>query len=173
MTHTPGKVQVFNVVHPDRGGAMTPDEIGKYIADAVRKTIAEGGGLTDRFLEISMADDPQLFLCHVGNGPAGLDNAQRIKALWNAAEELELTTEAIIEGTIQRTFTLAESRAGVIEAALERIEKLEAENAVMLEVLEFANSRLICGDGDCYCMEFNLDEYLRILAAIRKAGGEE
>ena len=115
MTHAPGKVEIFNIIHPDRGGAMTPDEIGKYIADAVRKTIADGGGFTDRFLEISMADDPQLFVCHVGNGPAGMDNAQRIKALWNAAERTALTTEEIENGKIDRALdhvrTMEEIRA--------------------------------------------------------------
>ena len=101
------------------------------------------------------------------------DRARRIAALWNAAEELELTTEKIEEGEIQAIFSRNQERSRLMGVALERIGSLEAEKAVMLEVLEFANSRLICGDGDCYCMEFNLDEYLRILAAIRKAGGEE
>ena len=64
------------------------------------------------------------------------DNARRLAALWNAAEELGLATEKIAEGEIQRTFTLAESRAGVIEAALERIEKLEAEKSEMVVALK-------------------------------------
>ena len=37
------------------------------------------------------------------------DRARRIAALWNAAEELDLTTAKIAEGEIQRTFRLVES----------------------------------------------------------------
>jgi hypothetical protein len=104
------------------------------------------------------------------------DNARRLAALWNAAEELGLATEKIAEGEIQRTFTLAESRAGVIEAALERIEKLEAEKAEMLAILEeLRESSTCCGTYDL------LDETTwaspdladRIESAIRKARGEE
>ena len=103
------------------------------------------------------------------------DNARRLAALWNAAEELGLATEKIAEGEIQRTFTLAESRAGVIEAVLERIEKLEAEKAEIVEKLEKVNSKLYYCDGDYYWYEatFTPGERDEIQAAIRKARGEE
>ena len=49
MTYTSGPWDLFNNVHPIRGDAMTPEEIGQLIADRVRKTREEGGG-SDKFL---------------------------------------------------------------------------------------------------------------------------
>ena len=62
-------------------------------------------------------------------------NAERIAALWNAAEELGLTTEAIEKGVIQMAFAHSHEQGWVIEVALARIKKLEAEKAEMGKVL--------------------------------------
>jgi len=62
--------------------------------------------------------------------------ARRIVELWNAAEDLSLTTENITEGEIQKTFAHNQERSSVIEAAHKRIEKLEAEKAEMAVALK-------------------------------------
>lgn len=88
--HTPGPWTAFNMVHAERGDAMTPDEIGEYVANSVRKTI-EDGGATDRFLFVTAQADEGPDICHVGNGPAGPANARLIAsapALLEALKEV-------------------------------------------------------------------------------------
>ena len=93
--------------------------------------------------------------------------ADRIAALWNMAERLGLTTEEIEEGVIQFAFELAERHAEVINAAKERIEKLEAEKADMLEALEGAKWLI-----DCYVAKpERYEEYQDVVKAIQKARG--
>ena len=99
------KAALWNNLHPN-----DPPRHGLIILDSPSKS----------------GDGSQYVACG-GEGAERLDEtARRIVALWNAAEELELTTEKIAEGEIQRTFRLVDSKSGVIEAALERIEKLES-----------------------------------------------
>ncbi len=50
-------------------------------------------------------------------------NARRLAALWNAAEELELTTEKIAEGVIQRTFANNREQSTRIEALLHHLQE--------------------------------------------------
>ena len=108
------KATIWNDLHPN-----DPPRYGLIILDAPSKA----------------GDGTQYVACGGEDSERLNETARRIVALWNAAEELELTTAKIAEGEIQQTFRLAESRAGVVEAALERIEKLEAEKAEMGKVL--------------------------------------
>jgi len=96
-----------------------------------------------------------------------IEHAERAAALWNAAEELNLTTEKIAEGEIQKTFGLAESRAGVIEAALERIESLEKGKGEIVNILEKILVDYTTGKG-----EYNLAYALAAQSIVKKARGE-
>lgn len=77
--HTPGNWRAFNMVHADRGDAMTPEEIGEYVKNSVIKSI-ENGGSRERFLFVSTDAPDSPDICLVGNGPDGLANAVLIAA---------------------------------------------------------------------------------------------
>lgn len=84
---TTGPWQAFNMVRDERGDAMTPDEMGEYVANSIRKS-AEDGGSLDRFLFVSKSDGgPDI--CHIGNGPLGPSNAHLIAASPELYEALE------------------------------------------------------------------------------------
>jgi hypothetical protein len=75
--HTSGNWRVFNMVHAERGDAMTPEEIGEYVKNNVIKSI-ENGGSQDRFLFISTDEQGSPDICLIGNGPDGPANATLI-----------------------------------------------------------------------------------------------
>ena len=100
---------------------------------------------------------------------------ERFAALWNMAEELGLTTEAIEKGVIQDSYHALADHL-VEEIVSGKIQRLEAEKAEMLAILEeLRESSTCCGTYDL------LDETTwaapdladRIESAIRKARGEE
>ena len=72
--HTPGPWMAANMVHGERGGPMTPEEIGEYVANCVRL------GDADRFLFVTAGENGAPDICHVGNGPVGAANARLISA---------------------------------------------------------------------------------------------
>jgi hypothetical protein len=103
---TQGEWYSANMVHAERGDQMTPDEIGEYVANNVRKSKADGG--FDHFLFITTPGDDSPDICHVGNGPSGPANARKI-ALVNpmarvceAAAESSNALESIIVGLVER-----------------------------------------------------------------------
>lgn len=70
----------------------------------------------------------------VGGAKVEEANARRLAALWNAAEELGLTTEQVKDGIIQMEFAHNHERSGVIEYMVARLqdcmsEKKEAQRA--------------------------------------------
>ena len=73
---TPGRWLAANMVHAERGDRMTPEELGEYVANSVKRSRAEGG--TDDFLFITTPGDDVPDICHVGNGPTGPHNARAI-----------------------------------------------------------------------------------------------
>jgi hypothetical protein len=73
---TQGEWYPANMVHAERGDQMTPEEIGEYVANNVRKSKADGG--FDHFLFITTPGDDSPDICHVGNGPSGPANARKI-----------------------------------------------------------------------------------------------
>ena len=100
---------------------------------------------------------------------------ERFVALWNMAERLGLTTEAIEKGVIQDSYHALADHL-VEEIVSGKIQRLEAEKAEMLAILEeLRESSTCCGTYDL------LDETTwaspdladRIESAIRKARGEE
>ena len=76
-THTPGPWTICNMVHAERGGPMTPSEIGEYVANSVRKTHGESG--LNHFLFIDGGDKD---VCLIGNGLQGQANAELIVQAW-------------------------------------------------------------------------------------------
>ena len=106
-----------------------------------------------------------------------LDNANRIAALWNMAERLGLTTEEIEKGVIQDSFR-ALGEALVAEIVSDKIQRLEAEKATMLDALKsmdylINNSTGVVGwhlNGDIEPWE-RTEVALEISDAIRKARG--
>lgn len=94
MAHTPTPWKAFNMVHSERGDAMTPDELGEYVKNNVIKSVESGGSL-ERFLFISTDGENAPDICHVGNGPRGPDNAAFIVLAVNSHDALvEALTEA-------------------------------------------------------------------------------
>lgn len=97
--HTLGTWNVYNMVHHERGDAMTPEEVGEYVKNCMLKSVEDGGTL-DRFLFVSTGEgEPDI--CHVGNGPRGPANARLIAAapeLLEAAEWLIAYETAMNEG---------------------------------------------------------------------------
>ena len=79
--------------------------------------------------------------CSGGTSEEKDEVACRITALWNAAEELGLTTEKIEEGEIQAIFFRNQEQSKLIGVVLERIEKLESVNAELERELDFAIDR--------------------------------
>lgn len=77
--HTQGNWTVFNMVHAERGDAMTPEEIGEYVKNNVLKSI-EDGGSAERFLFISTGEENAPDIALIGNGPNGPANAALIAA---------------------------------------------------------------------------------------------
>jgi|GEM_PF-2883093 len=75
------------------------------------------------------------FACGGGEVEELEETARRLAALWNAAEDIGSTTNEIEDGVIQFAFELGERHAEVINAAKERIEKLEAEKAEACELI--------------------------------------
>ena len=76
---TPGEWIACQMSHFERGGDLTPDELGEYVANAVRKSQATSG--SSRFLFVSvMKTDGPADVCHVGNGPTSPANAAFIAA---------------------------------------------------------------------------------------------
>lgn len=87
---SPGKWAAFNMVHKERGDQMTPEEIGEYVTNSVRKSQSRGDA--DRFLFITAHPGDGLDICLVGNGPLGPHNAHFI-ALANPSTILSLLDE--------------------------------------------------------------------------------
>jgi hypothetical protein len=85
--YTPSNWKAFNMVHAERGDAMTPEEIGEYVANNVRKSL-EFGGSAERFLFVSEGGEDSPDICHVGNGPRGPQHAALIAAAPDLLEAL-------------------------------------------------------------------------------------
>ena len=101
--------------------------------------------------------------------------AHRIAALWNMAEELGLTTEAIEKGVIQDSYHALADHL-VEEIVSGKIQRLEAEKAEMLAILEeLRESSTCCGTYDLLeeTTWASPDLADRIESAIQKARGEE
>jgi hypothetical protein len=99
--HTPGPWIACNMIHAERGDQMTPEELGEYVANNVRKTLEDGG--FDHFLFITTpGDGPDI--CHVGNGPRGPANARLIAASPNLLEALDPDTLEAIADAIGAEF---------------------------------------------------------------------
>ena len=104
-----------------------------------------------------------------------VDDARRIAALWNMAERLGLTTEAIEKGVIQDSYHALADHL-VEEIVSGKIQRLEAENAEMLAILEeLRESSTCCGTYDLLeeTTWASPDLADRIESAIQKARGEE
>ena len=88
---TPGPWTAFNMIHADRGDAMTPEEIGEYVCNSVRK------GDLDRFLFVSGKHDDggTVDICLTGNGPRGPWNTALIAAVPALAAEVLEAREVI------------------------------------------------------------------------------
>ena len=101
--HTPGNWCAFNMVHAERGDAMTPEEIGEYVKNSVIKSI-ESGGSADRFLFISTDEDGSPDICLIGNGPDGPANAALITAaspMYAILDELESSFDEQVSGEMK------------------------------------------------------------------------
>ena len=71
---TPGPWKAFNMIHAETGERMTPDEVGEYVANAMRRRPE-----CDDFLFVSAEKaDGDYDVCHVGNGADGPFNAALI-----------------------------------------------------------------------------------------------
>jgi len=95
---TPGPWDVFNMVHADHGGLMTPEEVGEYVTNAIKANSECSDFL---FVSAKGDDGDPVDVCHVGNGPKRNYNA----ALIGAAPDLYAALEAcnpVPGGTVDR-----------------------------------------------------------------------
>jgi hypothetical protein len=107
--HTPGDWQVFNMIHAERHERMTPDEIGEYVANSIRKTLSDGG--SNDFLFVSTGEGAP-DICHVGNGPAGPANARLIAA----APDLLAALRRVVAVADRQTDEFDAARAAITKA---------------------------------------------------------
>lgn len=167
----------------------------KGLAEVKELPCSKGG--TMKFLLVS-GTGIAVMCGKVGGAKVEEANARRLAALWNAAEELGLTTEAIEKGVIQDSYhALADHLVGEIVSgkiqrleaekaesehalgfAIDRVERLEAEKAEMLEALEWyaekvLNCRKITAEGDAARHDLDHDGGKRARMALEKARGEE
>ncbi|WP_041527386.1 hypothetical protein [Paracoccus aminophilus] len=91
---TPGPWTGANMVHADRGDAMTPEEIGEYVCNSVRI------GDPAHFLFVSGKHDDggDADICHTGNGPRGPWNTALIALAPQLAAEVLALRELIATG---------------------------------------------------------------------------
>lgn len=88
---TPGPWSIYNMVHAETGNRMTPEEIGEYVANAVRARPE-----CDDFLFISaLVDGVPKDVCHVGNGEAGPYNAVLMAASHDLYDSLKALLDAL------------------------------------------------------------------------------
>jgi|GEM_PF-6867572 len=82
---TPGPWSIYNMVNAETGKRMTPEEIGEYVANAVRARPE-----CDDFLFISaLVDGEPRDVCHIGNGEQGPYNALLMAASRDMYELLD------------------------------------------------------------------------------------
>lgn len=67
------------MVHEDTNKPMTPEQVGEYVCNSVKKSAAESGRLDFLFISAEKPDGPA-DVCHVGNGPTSPANALLIAA---------------------------------------------------------------------------------------------
>lgn len=75
---TPEPWKAYRMVHDERGDALTPEEIGEYVTNTVRKSAILSGSTDFLFISAEKSDGPA-DVCHVGNGPASPANADFIQ----------------------------------------------------------------------------------------------
>lgn len=89
----------YNMIHAERGDAMTPEEIGEYVVGCVWKSREDGGSDNFLFVTTGEADGPDI--CHVGNGPRGPHNAALLTfAVNNFTQLLKERDEAVARAEV-------------------------------------------------------------------------
>lgn len=77
--HSPAPWTAYRMVHEETGEPMTPEQIGEYVCNSVKKSAVESG--TTDFLIVKVEkEDGNADVCHVGNGPTSPANARLIAA---------------------------------------------------------------------------------------------
>lgn len=93
--HSPGAWTVYSMASLDRAGdGLTPEEIGEYVTNSVKKSAEESGSLAFLFVSVETPDGPR-DVCHVGNGPTSPANACLIAAAPVMLAALKNLTEAL------------------------------------------------------------------------------
>lgn len=111
MQHTPGPWTVYRMVHELTQQPMSPEQVGEYVCNSVKKSAAESGTLDFLFVSCEKPSGPA-DVCHVGNGPTSPANARLIAA---APELLEALKEA--ETYTHTTPRLRDARRAAIAKA--------------------------------------------------------
>jgi len=86
--HTPGPWVVFRMVHDETQEPLTPEQVGEYVVNSIKKSAEESG--TNDFLFVATVDKDGPDICHVGNGPRGPINA----ALIAKAPDMQATIQS-------------------------------------------------------------------------------
>lgn len=82
---SPGQWQACRMTHEERGGDLTPEELGEYVKNSVIKSQADSGSTAFFFVSVDKGDGPA-DVCHVGNGPTSPANADFIQ---HAKDDIE------------------------------------------------------------------------------------
>lgn len=111
---TKGPWKAFNMIHAETGERMTPDEVGEYVANAMRQRPE-----CDDFLFISAEKaDGEYDVCHVGNGADGPFNAALISAAPDLYAALDEATKDLVAAQVNAR------RAAKRDAAWEGVAEL-------------------------------------------------
>jgi len=92
--HTPGPWKAYRMTNANTGELFTPDEVGEYVANTVRKSAEESGTIDFLFIGCEKDSGPA-DVCHVGNGPTSPANARLIAAAPEMLEALESVADQL------------------------------------------------------------------------------
>lgn len=114
--HTLGPWTACRMVHELTDEPMSPEQVGEYVCNSVKKSAAESGSLD--FLFVSANTDRGVRdVCHVGNGPTSPANARLIAA---APELLAACKLALKDARTRRALKSRERIRNAIAKAEER-----------------------------------------------------
>ena len=133
--HTPTPWMAANMIHGERGDAMTPEELGAYVTASVRKSI-ENGGSAERFLIITTEGEKAPDICHVGNGPRGPANAAYIVRAVNAHAEL-------VEATIEQSLMIERAQEIITQYLVPDGYDADEAMALLIEHFDGPNQRRV------------------------------
>jgi len=121
MKHTPGPWIAYHMTHAERGDNLTPEELGEYVCNSVKKSALASGTTDFLFVSAEKPDGPA-DVCHVGNGPTSPANAKLIAAAPDLLHALTMVRDADEDCKRDGLPTIPAPARACIDAALAKAE---------------------------------------------------